>query len=449
MVYDSDTATYEPRVAESLTPNADFTQWRLTLRTGVEYGNGDALTAEDVRTSILRHQSADNAQASRGEAATIAQMNVVDSRTVDFTTTDAYPQFAHVLATDVGMITNPRVVDALGPEQFANDPTGAGVGPYELERYSPGVEIVLKAKDNYWGGPVCITTLRFVSIAGAQSTFEALSNGELDVALLRDPIVIDRAKSDGFVSLPTLFNYGEGVVMNSAEGRPTSDIDVRRAVVAAVDPDMIDQRVFNGTANATSAFIADGTPTLFDGVEGPASDPERAQQLVEDAKAKGWSGAIRLVADNSSTRISEAIAIEAQLEAVGFDVQLDTSLGLPELISRVAVDRDYDLAIWGPNYTTEGLWSLMNRQLKSGSPSNYYGYSDERLDTELTALRRAETDEETRAIVARMQEVFIDNPFIANIAAYEEDNVHSPNIGGLILNRASVLRYDKAFVEGR
>ena len=83
-------------------------------------------------------------------------MEVVDPLTVKFTLTAPYPDFPHVLATDVGMITNPRVVAAKGPDGFANDPTGGGVGPYEFEKYAPGEEIVLKAKSDYWGGPVCI-----------------------------------------------------------------------------------------------------------------------------------------------------------------------------------------------------------------------------------------------------------------------------------------------------
>lgn len=446
MVYNSQTGTYDPQVAESLTPNADFTQWTLILRDGVQYGTGEVLSANDVKTSIERHQAPTNAQASRGEAATIESIDVVDAKTIVFSVAGPYPQFPHVLSTDVGMITNPRVLDTLGPEQFANNPAGAGVGPYELERYTPGVEIVMKAKDNYWGGTVCIDTIKFVAIPGAQATYDALTNNELDVALVRDPIVIDQAKSNGFVSLPTLFNYGEGVVMNSAQGRPTSDVSVRKAVVAAIDPDMINQRVFNSTARATSAFISPDTPGLYAGVAGPEYSPEAARTLVDEAKSKGWDGKIRLLADNSPTRISEAIALEAQLKAAGFDVQLDTSLRLSELIAKVSVDRDYDLAIWGPNYTTEGLWSLMNRQLKSQSPSNYYAYSDPRLDTALAELKTATSIDEEKAIVGRMQEIFIDNPFIANFAAYDEDNIHSTRVGGLLLNRASVVRYDKAFL---
>lgn len=129
ITYNAETQAYEPQVAQSLDSNADHSVWTMKLRDGVTFGNGDALTADDVKRSIERHQSPSNTQVSRGEALTIASMDVVDPLTIRFTLDGPYPSFPHVLATDVGMVTNPRIVDAMGPDQFALNPRGAGVGP--------------------------------------------------------------------------------------------------------------------------------------------------------------------------------------------------------------------------------------------------------------------------------------------------------------------------------
>ncbi|WP_308340781.1 ABC transporter substrate-binding protein [Rhodococcus sp. USK10] len=448
MTYNTVTQQYEPQVARSLEPNADHTVWTMTLRDGVKFGNGDPLTADDVKRSIERHQSPANTQVSRGEALTIASMDVLDPVSVRFTLDGPYPSFPHVLATDIGMVTNPRIVDSMGPDQFALNPRGAGVGPYELVRYAPGEEIVMAAKNDYWGGPVCVQSLRFISISGADATMDALRTGELDTALLREPPAIAEARDEGFQTLPTLYNYGEGIVMNAASGRPTADVRLRKAIAAAVDPDAINARVFNGTALATSALIQQSTPGLYSGQEGPSYDPEAAKRLVAEVKSSGWNGTIRLLADNSPIRVNEAIAVKALLENVGLTVELTNDMSLAEVLGRVASDRDYDLVLWGPNYTNEGLWALMNRQLNSQSKSNYYGYADSRMDAALADLRSAGTVEEQQRITARMQDILNDSPVIANFAAYEEDNIHSNRIGGLLLTRGSVLRFDKAFVTG-
>lgn len=54
MTFDSETGEYQPRVAESLTPNRDFTEWTLKIPSGITYGNGDAFIAQDVIDSLRR-----------------------------------------------------------------------------------------------------------------------------------------------------------------------------------------------------------------------------------------------------------------------------------------------------------------------------------------------------------------------------------------------------------
>lgn len=446
MNWNPDTLTYDPQVAQSLEPDAQHLVWTMKLKEGIKFGNGDPLTADDVKASIARHQSDKNTQVSRGEAATIASMEVVDPLTVKFTLTDPYPDFPHVLATDVGMITNPRLVDAKGADGFANDPTGGGVGPYELEKYAPGEEVVLKAKSDYYGGPVCIAELHFVRLSGAEATYQAMANKELDIAFLREPQVVAEAREAGYQDFSTLINYGEGAIMNNAEGHPTANQDVRLAVAAAVDPDGINQRAFNGTALATSALIHPDTPGLFSGADGPKHDPEAAKALVEKAKATGWDGSLRLMSDNSPTRVNEAIALQAQLESVGFTVTLDSGMGLPDVIKKVVVDRDYDLALWGPQVFSEGIWAAMNRQLNSSVKSNYYGYNNPQVDAALAELKAAASIDEKKAVLSTMQGLFTADPFYANFAAIEEVNSYSDRVHGLTQTRGSIIRFDQAYV---
>ena len=78
MNWNDATQSYDPQVAESLEPDAQFLVWTMKIRDGITFGNGDPLTADDVKASIARHQSEKNTQVSRGEAANIASMDVVD-----------------------------------------------------------------------------------------------------------------------------------------------------------------------------------------------------------------------------------------------------------------------------------------------------------------------------------------------------------------------------------
>ena len=72
MRFDTQSRTYEPQVAESLEPDAQNLVWTMKLKQGIKFGNGDPLTADDVKASIERHMSDANVNASKGEAAIIS-----------------------------------------------------------------------------------------------------------------------------------------------------------------------------------------------------------------------------------------------------------------------------------------------------------------------------------------------------------------------------------------
>ena len=42
------TGDYSPQMAESLTPNGDYTVWTMVLRPGITFSNGDALNAQTI-----------------------------------------------------------------------------------------------------------------------------------------------------------------------------------------------------------------------------------------------------------------------------------------------------------------------------------------------------------------------------------------------------------------
>ena len=225
MQYDSETGQYSPRVAESLEPDDTFANWTLTLREGVTFGNGDPLTAEAVKASIERFT-----ELSTGPAANltgkITEIEVVDERTVIFHLDQPWAGFPHALAIQGGMIVNTALADAAG-EGFGADPAGAGVGAYELESFAPGEEIVLSARDDYWDGPVCLETLRFVPQPVDATRFEAFQADDLDVTYLRDSRIVDAAEEESH--LDYFVNAANVILLNAGMGAPspTNDVNVR------------------------------------------------------------------------------------------------------------------------------------------------------------------------------------------------------------------------------
>ena len=84
----------------------------------------------------------------------------------------------------------PDIAPALGPD--------TGAGPFIIDSFKAKEAITMKKNPNYWGGAVLLDGLKFINFAdaGGQKTYDALKGGSAQVAFLRDPQVVAKAKSD-------------------------------------------------------------------------------------------------------------------------------------------------------------------------------------------------------------------------------------------------------------
>ena len=57
MRYDVATKQYTPQTAESVTANADSTEWTIKIRPGIKFTDGTDYDADAVSFGILRHVS--------------------------------------------------------------------------------------------------------------------------------------------------------------------------------------------------------------------------------------------------------------------------------------------------------------------------------------------------------------------------------------------------------
>ena len=102
MRIDPATKAFVPQLAESLTPNADGSEFTLKLRPNVKFSDGTDYDADAVVFGIKRHTQYGSALA--GLVSAIKEYTVVDKLTVKFTLTTPWPSFPYLLAHSPGMI---------------------------------------------------------------------------------------------------------------------------------------------------------------------------------------------------------------------------------------------------------------------------------------------------------------------------------------------------------
>jgi peptide/nickel transport system substrate-binding protein len=467
------TATYEPRTATAVEPNADATEWTIRLRPDVTFSDGTPYDAAAVKAGLDRHRSPVNRTASAAQMTRVGDVVVVDPLTVVVSLTEAWPGFEAVLADEPGMIPSPTALAPCGetaPAQCAFATAPVGAGPFVLASFTPGEELVLKRNETFWGGRAHLDELRFVGLhdSGGQRTLAALDESQVDVAFLRDPATVVSARSAGRAGHPVLVEGGSVTLMNAgawitctggqpavhcagrADGQfrtapPTSVVDVRRAVALALEPNEIDREVTGGAGRARSTLLS----TAFTGVRpvaGPTHDTAAAKALVDAVKASGWTGQLRYRCTNTPTNVARAQAMRSQLAAVGIDLVLDVDGGTDEQVQAL-VARDFDLACWGLQVTPDDLGADALRQnLYSTLGTNRGGYESPDMDAWLDALRVARDTPTKQAAYRRIAEIYAqDLPFYVD-AAIEEYVAWSGDVVGITPTLGSVIAFDQAWL---
>ena len=485
------TNQYEPRTAESLTPNADFTEWTVKIRSGIKFTDGTDYDAEAVQFGVNRHLSGLVASAPaceeiracpRNTTATasysstnIKSIQVIDKLTLKFTMNQSFPAFPAVLSSPVGMIPSPTAMKAACPADKTKVPRDCsfnlkpvGAGPFVIDAFIPKESITMKKNPAYWNGPVYLDGLKFVGYndAGSDKTYDALKTGTVQLAYLRSWPAIRNAEADKMVSYSNLLSGGVTILMNNGltvtcaggappicAGRPdgpfvpsvaTSRLKVRQAFAAAIDPVQLDARVFEGKGTPGTEFLQKSS-RWYSGVAGPAYDLNKAKQLVQAAKAEGWDGKIRWVCSNNTYGQQFTIAVQAMLQAAGFTVEAKT---VDQVSTDVISLRDYESACWGlsPYSDDLGFWQLFGN-LPSAVASNRMGYKSAAMDAGLAAVRAATTDDQKKAGYKAMAEAYVAEQPLLNVGALAENATWNPSVQGITPTVQTIILLDKAWIK--
>lgn len=436
MRYDPESATYEPHLAASLESTDDSTGWTLGLREDVTFSDGTPVDAEAVVASIERYLAEDGGQASLWKRK-VASTKAVDARTVEFTMTEPWLDFAYMLATAPGMVVAPA---ASAGAEFR--PIGAG--PYTFTHYKEGEELLLSANPSYWGGEPALAELRFRVVPTAQGTLDVVQSGDADLGVLREPHVIKDAVESDLGGAMNVVSLGVGLIVNSREDAVTGDVLVRRAIAHALDPETIFARSYSGVGLPGTEMFAEES-IWHTGTGGPEIDLEEAKRLVEEAKAQGFDGTVRYLGIQQVS-LKTGVAIEAMLGAIGIEVESEYVPSATEMIERVFVQRDFDLAGWSFGTPDAGVYPELFESFHSTSTANAGGYASEVMDGLIEDLGAATSQEEQREILEQIQVEWNETVPAIVFGAQPELVAWNEQVGGVVAHVDSMVLYHDAWV---
>ena len=490
--YNVQTGKYEPNTAESVTANADSTEWTVKLKSGIKFTDGIAYDAEAVKFGMNRHRSGiagappcaelyacpRNSTSSSAYMTLVKSIDVVDALTVKFTLTEPWPSFQYALSAEAALIPSPASI------KKCVDPTKdvrtcetnlkpVGAGPFKIGEFRPKDSITMVKNPDYFNGAPYLDGLKFVNSiadAGGDQTFNALTTGTFNMAFLRDPAAVAAAHDKKFEGVST-FEQGGGMLLinqgnsvNCANGAPapictgkpdgvivsnppTKDLKIRQAIAAAVDPKVINERGYSGKGLVGNQLFQSDFRWYTD-TPGPKVDAEAAKKLVTEAKTAGWDGKVRLLYNSSPAGAAIGLATQTMLQNVGMTVTLDTSKDVNGQVAQVTVLKDFDLTGWGLAIPPDdgAVWALA-QNFASTSPSNRIGFKSAVVDQALKDIRQANNDDEKKAAFKKIAEVMATEVPTLPWAKIEEYIAWPSTIKGVRQTNRSGVLFDKAWID--
>ena len=134
-----------PSLAESWSAGEDGLSYEFVLRKDAKFHNGDPVTADDVKFSFERYRGAAHGLLKER----VASVEAPDPQRVVFKLKNPWPDFItfYTVASGAGWVVPRKYVEKVGEDGFKKAPIGAG--PYKFVSFTPGIELVLEAFDQY------------------------------------------------------------------------------------------------------------------------------------------------------------------------------------------------------------------------------------------------------------------------------------------------------------
>lgn len=409
--FDHDTRAYVPGVAEAWKLNSDGRTVEITLRDGVKFSDGHALTAEDVGFTLRALYDEHTA------APIFRDALLVSGRQIEFNAQDERHLrlvFPEPVAAPESYLSNlavlPRhVLEADFQRGALREAYGLTVDPqrivtagaFAVQSAAPGERFTLRRNPHYWKKDRTGTPLPYLDqlvievVSDSNNAITRLQQGALDL--------IDRLRPADYAALRRAagtiraVDAGPGLSTDHLWFNLTPKTDAvkrawfnevrfRRAVSHAIDRESIAKITLQGLATPLYGFVSPGNRAWV------AQDLPRTPYNLEQARAvlREAGFATRgtpetpelfdaaghrveftmLVPTESQPRVAMATVVQEDFAKLGIKSQV-APLEFGEMSRRIFQSFEYDAALLGASVSEPDPSSYANF-LRSSSPSHQW-----------------------------------------------------------------------------
>lgn len=353
---------YEGQLAESIVTEDNLT-FTITLREDAAWSDGEPVTTQDVLFTMLCMADPACANPSmnmytivgvsedgliEAGAQEIEGVRLIDERTM--TVTVKSEMALYTFMNNFGrylLILPEHTLGEVARDQILADewflkPTVVS-GPYFIEDYDLNHYVHYVANENYFQGAPKIKYLN-INVVQATQLLAGLQSGEIDlIQQTTGDILIEDYEAVKALENVTVYPgrpiTNQSILINVNN---VPDKRIRQAILYGIDRQTILEQLVKGNGEIVDAFLCSASPYYSEELGVTEYDPEKAAQLIAEAKADGADTTITWHVNSGDTTFVQAAGfIQAMFAELGLNIELKT-VDLSTLMS-VAGNNEIDV----------------------------------------------------------------------------------------------------------
>lgn len=449
-----------PGQAESWTVSDDGLVYTFKLREGIQWTDGQPVTANDFVFALQRLMNPETAAGyaylqypiknaegiNGGDITDIGSLGVkaIDDATLEITLEQATPYFVSALTHYTAYPLPQHVIEEKGDDwvKVENIVTN---GPYTPTEWVPGSHVTTVKNDAYYDADnITIDGATFFALEDQAAALKRYRAGEFDILTEFPTDQYDWMQENlpGQVKVAPyagLYYYA----INTTKA-PFDNVDVRKALSMSINREVIGPQILGTGEIPAYSWVPPGManygePAQVDWKDLPYGEKTAAaKELLEGAGFNSDNPLklqLRYNTNDNHKRI--AIAIASMWKPLGIDVELyntETKVHYAEMQENVL---DVGRAGWGADYNdADNFLSL----LKSDIQYNYGRYSNSEFDA-LLEEANATIDLSARSeLLHKAEEIALEETASIPIYYSISRNVVSPKVSGFVDNVFDIHR---------
>ena len=326
---------YTGELASDIKRSDDGMTYTFTLRDGVKFHDGHALSSADVKYTLdllFSSTFAKSASFYEGEGADkhslIKSVEAPDPHTIVVT----------LIKPWIGLLSNLVAIPIIPKDSYESQKEHPlGSGPFKFVRYDNAQQVCdVEAFPDYWEGAPKLQNVRVRVVSDMNALQAELQSGRVDIAPMPtslSPDAIKRLEQDPNLQVKAFSGSNVILLTINTSSPPLDNVKVRQAVAYAIDRESMLNNLVLGFGKIAHSIIPEESWSYSTG-QTYSYDPARAKQLLDEAGFRDPDGdgpkmrfdkpVVYKLSGSSIAGRQYAGVIQNYLKEVGIPVEIQT-----------------------------------------------------------------------------------------------------------------------------